>query len=130
MPTLTVVGHFSTALIVAWIVWLLWCAFQVFWYRRTATAPGPAIEPAVDVPPPTVPNRVVTLRAPDPMVRSMGAPPVARGAAQPTVDAPQAVKPQPAVETPPADAAASASNDPASPPPPEPVPGSDVKPFE
>ena len=37
MTNLTLVGHFSTALIVAWIVWLVWCAFQIVWYRRTAT---------------------------------------------------------------------------------------------
>ena len=34
MPHLAVVGHFSTWLLVAWVVWMIWASGQAVWYRR------------------------------------------------------------------------------------------------
>lgn len=83
MTNLTLVGHFSTALIVAWIVWLLWCAAQVQWYRRATVAADPVIEPTPDVVPEPQPERMVTPRAPGSALRSMTAPKRGRDASRP-----------------------------------------------
>ena len=121
MWNLIVVGHFSTALMLAWVVWIAWLAGQMLWYRRLTAASDRPAEIALSEPGPAVPAHApksepaITLRAPDAAVRSMGPAPIRPQPAQPNLD----VDPSPA---PPAD----------EPPAVEPTkePSSDVKPFE
>ena len=100
MSNLTVVGHFSTALMLAWLVWIAWLAGQMLWYRHlTAASDRPAgialSEPGRAVPPHAPKSEpAITLRAPDPMIRSMGSAANPRTAAPPTIG-PPAVEPAP-----------------------------------
>jgi len=81
MSKLMVVGHYSTTLLVAWVVWAAWVAWQVRWFRRLraeepSVADSPvedAARPAIAVeapePPPETPS--VVLRAPGAALRTM-----------------------------------------------------------
>jgi len=91
MPKLAVVGHFSTWLVVAWIGWLLWAAWQIVWYRRLRSADESAVpssrelEPAVTPEPPA--ERTATLRAPGIPLRTMTPAAAPRTPDQPPADA-------------------------------------------
>jgi len=107
MTNLALVGHFSTVLGVAWIVWLLWCAGQVLWYRRATTAMA-AVAPVAEPQPKAQPDRVTALRAPDATVRSMSPAPALRAATPPIVEAStdatgESAASDPMAATPPAD---------------------------
>jgi hypothetical protein len=56
MPHLAVVGHFSTWLLVAWVVWMLWASGQAVWYRRVRGADDDVVS--------VVPARTLQAEAP------------------------------------------------------------------
>ena len=120
MSNLTVVGHFSTLLLLAWVVWIAWLAGQMLWYRRlTAASDRPETivsqDPGPEAAPEPKPERSVPLRAPGAALRSMT-----------TASTTTRPAPQPDAATPPDGPAAAA------PPADEPTkePGSEIKPFE
>lgn len=73
MPNLTVVGHFSTWLLIAWVVWPLWAAGQAVWYRHVRATD----DDVISVVPPRAPQaqaareRTGTQRAPGIPLRTM-----------------------------------------------------------
>jgi len=127
MWNLIVVGHFSTALIAAWLAWVVWLAWQLNWFRRlkaeaalaelVADAAPPAPAPARPVPVETSDPKAdpITLRAPGAALRSM-APAPPRPAA-PAADAGVSEVDDPPIIGPPPDREGS-------------EPTADVKPFE
>ncbi|HEY6211972.1 MAG TPA: hypothetical protein VIW45_06785 [Vicinamibacterales bacterium] len=94
MWTPTIVGHFSTPLAIAWVVWIAWLAGQIVWYRRAIAEPEPAAFVAREPRPAArgpqdidaKADQPVVLRAPGVALRSMS--PVSLRAAQRVADAP------------------------------------------
>jgi len=93
MPILTVVGHFSTWLLIAWVAWLIWAAWQAVWYRRVRADDAYAVD---STPEPLERSTSFTLRTPGIALRTMtpAAPP--RPSGQPQSEQPV----QPPAETP------------------------------
>ncbi|HMD35450.1 MAG TPA: hypothetical protein VKH42_10800 [Vicinamibacterales bacterium] len=74
MPILTVVGHFSTWLLVAWVAWLIWAAWQAVWYRRLRAAEASvpvSVDPRQLRRPEPATDRTATLRSPGSALRTM-----------------------------------------------------------
>ena len=105
MPNLTVVGHFSTWLLVAWVVWLLWAVAQAVWYRRVrdgdadVVSIAPARMPRLEA---TTGERSGTLPAPGIPLRTMtpAAPAAAAGQFSPVPAVPTIPTVNPAESSP------------------------------